>query len=149
MSVAVVGVALGFLADVALAASGTRTFTPPASLTLGFIVIAALLFAFGWPIRQAQRGKRARPIDPFAAMRVVSLAKACAIVSALLGGAGLGLLGYVLTRSVLPQAGGIWLVASAVGGTVLVLVAALLVESWCRLPPEDPADTAETDVMRR
>ncbi|MET0590433.1 MAG: DUF3180 domain-containing protein, partial [Naasia sp.] len=98
--------------------------------------------ALGWPIRQVLRGRRTARLDPFRAMRVVLLAKASVLMGALLGGASLGVIAHLLSRPVLPA-------GSDVGSTVFSVVAALgavaaglIVEQWCRIPPESDDDVS-------
>ena len=118
------GAALWFV-EVALAASGRPVLIPP------FIV------AMAWPVRRVARGDRTARVDPFYAARVVLLAKASSLGGALLAGAGLGIAGYLLSRSVIPAVGSVTMgIATAVGAIVL-LVAGLIAEHWCTIPPDD------------
>jgi hypothetical protein len=140
IGLAVVGIAVGFLIEVGAAGAGLAILVPPISLPVTLVVIAAIVVGFAIPIRRATRGTAKTMIDPFRAMRVAVLAKASSLSGALLGGWGLGILLYLLTRSVLPTANSIWLaVAATVGGFVL-LAAGLVAEYLCTLPPPEDED---------
>lgn len=131
---ALVGFALAFATDLALAMRGEPVLVPPLSLAVGLMLIAALLVALAWPVRAAAKGERR--IDPFYATRVVVLAKASALAGALLlGGAG-GILTYLLSRAVVPI-GSTLTAAGTLVAAVILLIAALVAEHFCALPPDD------------
>jgi len=131
---ALVGFALAFATDLALAMRGEPVLVPPLSLAVGLVLIAALLVALAWPVRAAAKGERR--IDPFYATRVVVLAKASALAGALLlGGAG-GILTYLLSRAVVPI-GSTLTAAGTLVAAVILLIAALVAEHFCTLPPDD------------
>lgn len=131
---ALVGFALAFATDLALAMRGEPVLVPPLSLAVGLVLIAALLVALAWPVRAAAKGERR--IDPFYATRVVVLAKASALAGALLlGGAG-GILIYLLSRAVVPI-GSTLTAAGTLVAAVILLIAALVAEHFCALPPDD------------
>ncbi|PJJ65599.1 DUF3180 domain-containing protein [Compostimonas suwonensis] len=136
-----IGLVVGFLAELAAAAAGQAIFIPPVSLPVTLIAIAAIVVGFAVPIRRATHG-HGRRVDPFRAMRVALLAKACSLAGALLTGASLGVLIYLLSRSVIPGVGSIVLAAVTVAGAVILLVGGLVAEHLCTLPPggdDDPA----------
>lgn len=134
------GAVIGFLIEFGTAGSGGAVFVPPVSLPITLIVIAILVVAFAVPIRRAVKGTSTRPIDPFQAMRVVVLAKACSLAGALLTGAGAGVLVYFLSRAVIP---GSTTLAPTIATTIaaaLLLLAGLIAEYLCMLPPDDKDD---------
>jgi len=134
---AVVGIAVGFGVDQLLSASGHPTFTPMITLPLVLIVLGAIVLALAIPIRRATHGHSKAPINPFRAVRIAMLAKASSIVGAALGGAGLGLLLFVLSRPTEHEAAVVAvLVATAVCGALLV-VAALIAEHLCTIRKDD------------
>jgi hypothetical protein len=133
------GLVLAFALDTVLAMRGFAVIVPPVSLAIALVMIAAVLLALAWPVRSAASGERY--IDPFYATRVVVLAKASALAGALLAGSGLGILSYLLTRAVVPLGSTLTAGATAVAATVLV-IAGLVAERWCSLPPEEPAKEA-------
>lgn len=137
---ALVGFALAFATDLALAMRGEPVLVPPLSLAVGLVLIAALLVALAWPVRAAAKGERR--IDPFYATRVVVLAKASALAGALLlGGAG-GILTYLLSRAVVPI-GSTLTAAGTLVAAVILLIAALVAEHFCALPPDDDDEQQE------
>ena len=85
-------------------------------------------------------------MNPFRALRVAMLAKASSIVGAALGGFGLGLLVFLVTRPVLPAADALGtVIATAVCGGLLV-AAGLFAEHLCTIRKDDddaqPGDDA-------
>lgn len=135
------GAILGFLIELVSSTTGRPIIVPPITLPLTLVVVAAIVLGFAIPIRRAVTGARKRRVDPFQAMRVAVLAKASSLSGALLAGAGLGILFYLLTRTVVPSAGAVWLSAAMAIGAALLLVAGLVAEHLCTLPPDD--DTPE------
>ena len=77
---------------------------------------------------------RAPRVDPARAVRVLALAKASSHAAALMGGFVLGVLAFVMTRPVVVDAL-VRDVVLAVAGAAVLLVAGLVAESWCALPP--------------
>lgn len=137
ITLAIVAGVIGWLGQVALTASGSPTIVPPVTLAAGLVAVALVVIGFGWPIRQSVRGRRDKPVDPFFAMRVLVLAQACSLTGAFLTGATAGVLLYDLSRSVPPPGATLVAVIGAAVGSVCVVVAGLLVESWLRIPPSD------------
>ena len=138
--VGLVGIVLGLLTNAGLAATGAALLVPPVVLGVTLAVIGFVVAALAWPIRRAVRGTAPLRIDPFRAARTAVLAKACAITGALLTGFMIGLLLYLVTRSVLAGTSSIWLtVISGIGGAIL-LVGGLLAEWFCTLPPPSDDD---------
>ena len=140
---AIAGGVLGWLLEIGLAAAGSAVLVPPYSLSVALAGIGLILVAAGWPIRQAVRGTATRRLDPFLAMRVLLLAKASTLAGSLIGGGCLGVALYLLSRPVLPAAALAPAISAVIASAALV-AAGLLVEHWCRVPPEDddPADPA-------
>jgi len=130
----VAGLVLGFAVNSVLAARGLPVLVPPLSLALALVLIAAILIALAWPVRAAARGEKR--IDPFYATRVVVLAKASALSAGLLTGAAAGILAYQLSRPVVPV-GETITTGVTLGGAVILVIAALVAEQLCSLPPED------------
>ena len=147
-SAAAICVALGLLTNVALAASGNALLVPPITLSITLAVIGGVVVALAWPIRRAVKGTAQLRMDPFRAARTAVLAKACAIVGALFTGFAIGLLVYLLTRSVVGDAGSVWLTISAAIGGAVLLACGLIAEFFCTLPPPSD-DDAESEARRR
>ncbi|MCC2336511.1 DUF3180 domain-containing protein [Cellulomonas wangsupingiae] len=101
------------------------------------LVIAGVVLAMGWAVRQYQRGKHPT-LDPVRAARTAVLAKASCYTGALLTGWYGGQALSLLTDADVPgnparaTAAGI-----AVLGAVALAVVGLVVEHWCRIPPPD------------
>jgi Protein of unknown function (DUF3180) len=136
----VLGVAIGFLVELAASGMGIAVFVPPLTLPITLVAVAIIVVAFAIPIRRAVRGRSSRRIDPFQAMRIVVFAKACSLSGALLTGAGIGILIYLLTRDVLPASNAVLLTALGTAGAIILLVAGLLAEFFCTLPPDNDDD---------
>ena len=143
LGLGVLGLVIGFLAELATASMGAPVFIPPLTLPITLLAVAIIVLAFAIPIRRAVRGRTVRRIDPFQATRIVVLAKACSLSGALLVGAGIGVLAYLLTRDVLPGGNAILLTALATVGAVILLAAGLLAELFCTLPPGDDDERTE------
>lgn len=131
----VLGVAIGFLIEATATGRGAATVVPPYSLPLTLLVIAAFVVALAVPIRQATHGKARGPIDPFLAARIAMFAKACSLAGALLAGFGIGILIFLLTRSVIPGSGSLWQAIISMLGALALLVGGLIAEHMCTLPP--------------
>jgi len=76
------------------------------------------------------------------------LAKACGLSGALLTGAGIGILLFIFTRDVLPASNAVLLTALGTAGAVVLLVAGLVAEYFCTLPPDDKDDDPEAARAR-
>ncbi|MFC6356763.1 DUF3180 domain-containing protein [Luethyella okanaganae] len=138
-----VGVVIGYLVDTAAAASGLPVLVPPLSLPFTLVAIGAIVVLLAVPIRRAVKGTSKTRIDPFRAMRVAVLAKASSLSGVLLAGGGIGILLYLLSRSIVPALGSIWLAIATVLGAVVLLVAGLVAEHFCTLPPGDDTEEAK------
>lgn len=148
---AVLGVAVMWFVETALAASGHPVIIPPFTLAIALVLIGAIIVAMAWPVRRVSRGTKNARVDPFYATRVVMLAKACSLGGAILAGGGLGIAGYLLSRSVVPGVGSVTMgIATAVGALIL-LVGGLVAEHWCTIPPDDDdeKDAGETRARAR
>lgn len=147
----VAAVAAGLAANVLLQAAYGDL--PPLPLLAGLtplvlggaeLVLAVVLRA------RIRRRPGARPVDALAAARAVALAKASSLAGALVGGAWLGLLAYVLPLRDRVDAAGAD-TASAVVGVVgsAVLVGAGLWLEHCLRTPDDPGDQPDRPDRRR
>ena len=134
---AALGVATLWFVETALAASGRAVVIPPFTLAAALVLIGAIIVVMAVPVRRVARGDRTARVDPFYATRVVMLAKASSLSGALLGGAGLGIVGYLLSRSVLPAVGSVTMAVAAAVSAILLLVAGLVAEHMCSIPPDD------------
>lgn len=136
-----IGVVVAFLVDLGVAAAGRPVLVPPLSLPVTLVLVAAIVLGFAIPIYRATRGTKKVRIDPFRAMRVAVLAKASSLSGALVLGAGLGILVYLGSRAV-PAVGSIWLAVATIVGAAILLIAGLVAEHLCTIPPGDDEDDA-------
>ena len=134
---ALIGAIAGYLLQLALAGASAAKLRPEFTLALTLVFIAALVIALAVPIRRATHGTVRRRIDPFYATRVVVLAKASSLGGALLAGVGAGLLLELLLRSGTPSTDTFVRTLSMLIASVLLLVAGLVAEHLCTLPPDD------------
>ncbi|QTX05567.1 DUF3180 domain-containing protein [Agromyces archimandritae] len=136
------GVVLGYLMDLAIVAAGRHALVPPISLPITLLIIGAVVAALAWPIRRAVTGASKRRIEPFRAMRIAVLAKACSVSGALVLGMGLGILVFLLTRTVV-STGDVWLAVGTAAGAAALTAGGLLAEWFCTLPPPEDPDQEE------
>ncbi len=108
--------------------------------TMGLIVVVCLIL--GFKVRHWRDGHRDRVLDPLVAARTLVLAQACAYAGAVLLGWHLGVL--VDQLSTIPlrgDLGPIWNIVAMMGGGIAMLVVGLVVERFCKLPPDDTDST--------
>jgi uncharacterized membrane protein YqgA involved in biofilm formation len=134
---AVLGFVVGFLVEVWAASRGAMTIVPPLTFSLTLVAVGAIVVGFAIPIRRRVSGRSDGMIDPFQATRVVSLAKASSLAGSLLTGFGIGILVFLLSRSMLPGIASLWLAAAAALGAVVLTIAGLVAERLCTLPKDD------------
>ncbi len=114
----------------------------PWTLPAALAVVAAGLLAAALSFRRRLRGAPgARPYDPLHAARMVVLAKACSHAGALLAGGYVGVAVALLLRSSSPERR----TDAALSGlsalaALAVLAVGLLLERFCRVPPDDGPD---------
>lgn len=142
----VVSAVVALLLQLTLGAVGLSKLVPQLTLSVTLVLIAVVVVVLALPVRRATRGARRdgaatraapkRRVDPFYATRVVLIAKASAVTGAILAGAGVGVLVELLTRPV-SAASTVWGAVAMLVAAILVLIAGLLAESWCTVPPED------------
>lgn len=142
---AVIGGAAGALLEIALAASGRPIVSLPITLAIALPVIGGIVVTLAVPIRRMTRGNGKPRVDPFYATRIVMLAKASALTGALVAGFGIGVLSYLLTRSVVGVGSVAQAIATIVGAGAL-LAAGLVAERMCTVPPHDEDDPGSGPV---
>ena len=141
----IVGIAIGYLLELALVASGAPMLIPPISLSITLVALGVIVVLLAIPIRRAVRSKVKVHVDPFRAMRIAVLAKACSLVGGLLTGTGIGVVVYVLTRPVPAPSQSVWLSVVAAASAVILLAGGLIAEYFCTLPPpkDEEAERSE------
>lgn len=101
------------------------------------LLIAGVVFSMGWAVHQFLRGKRPG-LDPIRAARTAVLAKAACYTGALLTGWYGGQVAAHLLNTAIPgYAGRAGSAGVAAGGAVVLAAVGLLVEWFCRVPPQD------------
>jgi polyferredoxin len=133
-----VGGAIGFGMEIALVGAGMQAVVPPYTLPITVVAAALIVVALAIPIRRSISGRSTARINPFRAMRVVVLAKASSLVGALIAGWAAGVAIFFFTRPVIADTASIWAsIVGAAGGAIL-LVAGIVAERLCTLPPDGP-----------
>ncbi len=136
----VVGAVAGFAIDQLLTGSGRPSFTPTTMLPVFFVLLSLALVLLALPIRRATRGRTTVPVDPFRALRIAMLAKASAIVGALSGGVGTGLVVFLFTRPVPPSVGSSSAVIASIVGAAVLVAAGIVAETLCTIRKDDDDD---------
>ena len=131
-----IGGAAAWFVELALVSSGRADAVPPITLALALIVIAVAVVVAAIPVRRVAQRKPGARVDPITATRVVLLAKAASITGAILSGAAIGILVFLLTRPVIGVGSTLPAVLATVAA-VAVLVGGLIAENMCRIPPDD------------
>lgn len=149
LGAAVAGGAIAWLLQVALVSSGAPSFIPPATLYTVLVLLAVALLLLGRPVRRLVRGRSTRHVDPLFAMRVVLLAKASSLTGALGVGAGVGFVAYAVSRTGTVSTPGFWPSSLTAVAALVLAVAGLIVEGWCRIPPEDSSRPEQRVEERR
>lgn len=105
--------------------------------TMGAVVLFTLVL--GLKVRSWRNGKREKPLDPILAARTLVLAQACAYAGSLLLGWHAGIMVDQLVLLSFRPASEVFLqVLAMMGGGLVMVVVGLVVERFCKLPPEDP-----------
>jgi hypothetical protein len=145
---AVVGLALaiaGWSAAVLGSRYGMATpVLPPTGLvTMGVIVVLTLVM--GIRVLRWRNGKKKKMLNPFLAAWTLVLAQACAYTGAMLLGWHAGIFVQLLQIWSLRNSQELtWLALGMAGGGLVMIIVGLVVERFCRIPPEDgDADPAK------
>jgi len=131
----------GWFLETALVASGRAAFIPPVTLAAALALIGIIVVALALPVYRVVKGTAKTRVDPFYATRAVVLAKASSLTGALLGGAAVAILLFLLTRSVIPPVGSLALAIATVVAGIVLLAGGLVAEKMCTLPPSDDDQT--------
>ncbi|WP_432561599.1 DUF3180 domain-containing protein [Kineococcus sp. SYSU DK003] len=114
-------------------------------LTIGLLAVA--VFGLGWPVKQWVEGDKGRRIDALRAARTAALAKAASVAGSLLVGGFAGwVVHYVPTLDIAARRSEAVVGAADVVVSALLLVAGLVVERWCRVPPDEDDDQNRMQV---
>ncbi|MET4060593.1 putative membrane protein [Arthrobacter sp. UYP6] len=105
---------------------------------LTVLLISGATLFLGLRVRRWQQGNRDRQLDPIAAARTLVLAQATAYAGSLLLGWHAGIfLEQLPLWSLRPGHAATWGSLAMIAGGVLMIGVGLLVERFCRLPPDD------------
>jgi len=120
---------------------------PPVPWTAlaGTVALAIAVVAAGLPVRRWQSGRRLTRLDPLVAARTVVLAKAAAYGGALLVGWYAAQALAILPDVVGARRARLLLAALSALAAVAVAGAGLLVQHWCRLPPNGSDDSDDSE----
>nr|WP_255633354.1 DUF3180 domain-containing protein [Demequina sp. TTPB684] len=131
----------------ALRGGATPILVPWTTLIVG-IVLGGVVLAAGWTVRQVKLGRRR--MDPTRAVRTAVLGQACAYAGALLAGSYGGYAASLLPDwSHTPRREAAIAAGLAALGGLVMLVAGVIAEYWCRIGPDDDddgSDSAEAGV---
>lgn len=163
----IAGGVVGWAFELWLVSTGSAAFIPSPLLGITLAVIGLAVLAVAWPVRgytsrlreavrrrqqasdavagtaaehaaaAAEKQATAHRVNPFRAVFALALAKAASLVGALFLGFTGGTLLWLISRTVVNSGALLTLFSS--GGALVLLVAGLIAESWCRLPPQDTA----------
>lgn len=143
---AVIGAAAGWLIELAMLTSGRAIVIPPVTFGVVLALIGLLVIAGAIPVYRSVIRASKRAIDPFYATRVVLLAKASSLTGALVGGAAVALVVFLLSRPVVAVAGSLTMAIFTAVGAIVLLVGGLVAERMCTIPPEDDDKPTRTSV---
>ncbi|MET1089747.1 MAG: DUF3180 domain-containing protein [Arthrobacter sp.] len=149
MLIGVILAVAGWSATVVASRYGMATPVLPATAlaTMGVIVAITLILGIRivrWrngnkPNSSKDNSAKKRPeLDPLLAARTLVLAQACAYAGTVLLGWHVGIfLDQLRIWSLRSNQGITWLALAMAGGGLVMIVVGLLVERFCRIPPED------------
>lgn len=134
----------GWSATVIASRYGMATPVLPATALATMGVIVAITLVLGIKVlrwrnsNKADSGRRKTTLDPLLAARTLVLAQACAYAGTVLLGWHVGIfLDQLRIWSLRSSHGITWLALIMAGGGLAMIVVGLLVERFCRIPPED------------
>jgi hypothetical protein len=126
----------------------TPVLPATALATMGVIVAITLILGIRvlrWRNSLKDSTKKKTALDPLLAARTLVLAQACAYAGTVLLGWHVGIfLDQLRIWSLRSDQGITWLALAMAGGGLVMIVVGLVVERFCRIPPED-SDTKGVD----
>lgn len=149
LRLALIGLVLAVAGWVATMLTGRYSLATPvlpltALATMGVIVAITLVLGIR-VLRWRNSHPKKTVLDPLLAARTLILAQACAYAGTVLLGWHLGIfLDQLRLWSLRSDQGITWLALVMAGGGLVMIVVGLLVERFCRIPPED-TDTKGID----
>jgi hypothetical protein len=137
----VVGLFLAFAGWFATVMTTRYSMATPVLPQTGLVtmgVIVALTLVLGIRVLRWRNGKKKKMLNPILAAWTLVLAQACAYTGTVLLGWHAGIFLELLRVWNLRSDQGItWLTVSMAGGGLVMIIVGLVVERFCRIPPED------------
>lgn len=122
--------------------AGMDAIPVPWTTAVALLTVAVIVLGLGLPVRRWTRGDHSRALDPLRAARTVALAKAAGYGGAALCGWYFGLgIGLVADLAIAPREDRFIHAMGTALAAFAVCVVGLLVERWCRRPPDEDEDT--------
>ncbi|GGC93639.1 hypothetical protein GCM10011512_20810 [Tersicoccus solisilvae] len=141
---AVVAAVIGWIADVLITRTGGPTPVLPLSSLLTVLLLVGITLGLGVHVLRWRQGRARRMINPLLAARTLVLAQATAYTGAVIGGWHVGVvveqLGLVALRS---DQSVLWFAVAQIAGGAVMVGVGVLVEHFCRIPPEDGDGSGE------
>lgn len=138
MLIAVTAAVIGWLATVTTNRFSMPTPVLPVSALITMAVIAGLTLIMGIRVLRWRNGNKKKLLNPILAARTLILAQACAYAGTLLLGWHAGISVDLLRIGGLRGGEGVlWNALLMGGGGVVMIVVGIVVERFCRIPPED------------
>lgn len=133
----------GWLVNWLASRNGYGTPTLPLTSLITTAVIIGITLVFGRRVLKWRNGERDRPLDPILAARTLVLAQACAYAGALNLGWHAGIfVDQVTLLSVRSTTASLWGSVALMAGGIVMIMVGLVVENFCRLPPDDDGSGA-------
>ncbi len=133
----------GWLVNWLASRNGYGTPTLPLTSLITTAVIIGITLVFGRRVLKWRNGERDRPLDPILAARTLVLAQACAYAGALNLGWHAGIfVDQVTLLSVRSTTAPLWGSVALMAGGIVMIMVGLVVENFCRLPPDDDGSGA-------
>ncbi len=138
VSIAIISAVAGWLVNWWATHNGFPTLSLPLSSLLTIVTVIIVTLIFGLRVRRWRDGNRKKPLNPILAARTVILAQATAYAGALSTGWHIGiLLDQLALLSIRNNLAPIWGTLALLAGGIGMIVIGLVVESFCKLPPDD------------
>jgi len=139
------GIVVGWLFELFLVSIGRATLVPPYALAISLVLLGVAVVAVAVPVRRVARGRPGARVDPFYATRVLALAKATGIAAAVFVGLMGGAVIFVASRPVVAT-DLLWQSVAGFAASAALLVAAIVAENMCRIPPRDEDDHEAREI---
>lgn len=147
---AVVLAVAGWITAILTSRASLALPTLPLSSLITMALIAIVCLVLGLRVRRWREGDRKKFLDPLIAARTLVLAQACAYAGAVLFGWHIGIfLDQIPSLSLRPELGIIWRILALMAGGIVMVVIGVVVERFCKLPPEDSDPAAKLKEKRQ